>query len=422
MLTFLLRLLKIKRSTPERSQNEPSQSDVASILGVVEERRASGDAGEIPVSLEQPQPARMSHDKPEISMQLPIREPASGERLFNLDSREREILIRRYGSAPPPLRELGEQFGVTRERIRQQQIKGRTKVVDSVVFSALQNDVIQLLKNKEIVSIDTVMDSSSLLSYDADFQRLLATLLLEELAENFIEITPGVLAYEEEGNESTGRLISAAVEIGYVPRHSSVFLQKLSIADPELHALWARRIDSVSSILSIASDSASGGRRRLLSAHSGAELVLLKAGEPLHFEDLTEKLNMLRQEIDMHPLASSSVHNAVIQRKDIFAYADTGTFGLLAWGGGAPYIRTSIREVFEEAQSPLTLGEVISAIERVRPNKASSVRMYLDMHTDFYRGRSGKFGLRQWLPKRPTLSTSRDLVEDTKSAERVGRQ
>jgi hypothetical protein len=356
-------------------------------------------------------------------MQRPIREPASGERLFKLDSREREVLIQRYGSTPPPLRQLGEQYGITRERIRQLQKKGRAKVVESAVFSALKNDVVQLLKISEMVSIDTIIrDSSSLMSYDAAFQRLLATLLLEELAEDFVEIAPGVFAYQSEANESTEQLISVAVEIGFVPSHSSVFLERLSTLDPELHALWAERIDSVGAILSVASDSALGGRRRLLSAHGGAELVLLKAGEPLHFEDITAKLNMLRTEIDLPPLAITSVHNAVIQKKDIFAYADAGTFGLLAWGGAAPFIRTSIREVLEYAEQPLTLGEVLSAIELVRPSKASSVRMYLDMHVDFYKARSGKFGLRRWLPNRPILSTSRDLVEDTKSAERLERQ
>ena len=95
----------------------------------------------------------------------------------------------------------------------------------------------------------------------------------------------------------------------------------------------------------------------------------------------------------------------------MFSYAGPGTYGLREWADDVPYIRELIVRALEASGKPLTKSEIAHEVRKARDVLDSSLSMYLGMHPEFYRARSGKYGLPAWLDPHPTIRSSRDYVE-----------
>ncbi len=152
-----------------------------------------------------------------------------------------------------------------------------------------------------------------------------------------------------------------------------------------------------------------------------AEAVLAQANRPLHWREIADRAEKLGRRPNFNP---SALFNAVQGGDDVFARVGPGTYGLVAWGlTDVQFYPDVITEIFEREGKPLAFGETLRRVEAIRAIKVDTLQMYLDLDPRFYRSREGTYGLRSWLPSREkqTLRTPKWQVENADSFERVAR-
>jgi len=129
---------RTERTLHETFGREPTDEELAEQLGIIDARRVQHyrEAGRRPVALDAP--ITSESDSESVSdVVADLNEVSPSDRLMKendraliqeafgeLDERESTILIRRFGldnKTPKSLREIGQELGVTRERIRQLQ-------------------------------------------------------------------------------------------------------------------------------------------------------------------------------------------------------------------------------------------------------------------------------------------------------------
>jgi hypothetical protein len=120
-------------------------------------------------------------------------------------------------------------------------------------------------------------------------------------------------------------------------------------------------------------------RRRAIKRATALKLarkVMRSCGVPLHFREVADRVNAMRSKLELTALAVQSVHS-VLQDEKYFSYVAQGTYGLRDWGDSAPFIKEAVVQVLEESGEPLTQGQVLEGVGRLREASENSVMMYL---------------------------------------------
>lgn len=346
--------------------------------------------------------------------------PSPPFKIFKLSSRNLEIVeLRQVGFT---LREIGSHFQVTRERIRQIVEKSLQLFANSIEAQTVKFNVHaglrennffptrevpkliseirpDLTESSEILAesvLDIISggDASVVFEYDILFSGRQAKQCFQDLVDELLKLKLNgekVLRQEilarTRHEEKLGQLRVALIRECW----------------PELRSALAAQIRVL---------------RRQATSTKLAERILLKHECAMHWQDVAEAGNKIRCTLGLKPLNARSFLRA-LRTHDEFAYRDQGTYGLRSWGGDVPYIKDALIKILEEEEAPLTFGQLKTRISEVREVKKSSLDMYLSLHKEFYASRSGKFGLRDWLPDRPTIRTERDFVETPASARRL---
>ena len=315
----------------------------------------------------------------------------------NIDGRIWLILEGRfYCERRRKLRELGDELGISRERVRQleregkgvlrrcaDELRGRLDAVEAR-FGAEgvhESEVVahgreHFFRTVRSVSVDDVDDQ--------DLRRLLVTMrVLGSLgiAESMwprMSFAACVLPPAIEGHRGVGEYLVAK-----------------------------------------AGERTKGRRRRTYS--SMARRVLSDGGAPLHWTEIAERCEKLGER---ETFSESSCFNAIQADTKTFVRVGPGTYALTAWGiEGRMYLNDLIADVLNAEGRCLEYADVLHHALAKQKVKANSVAMTLKMHPRFYRSTSGKYGLRAWLPAREnqTLRTARDLIETAESLRRVRR-
>lgn len=349
---------------------------------------------------------------------------------FGLDQRSADIVARRYCPNPETLEQIGKSLGVTRERVRQIEKKSIRAIKKSTDYDSLLFDAKRSLVTRGYIStaeVDRIARSRHL-GMRQELSRAIAAFVVESL---------------RTGDEPTG-LQSVAVD-GEPIRDCLELVQELmgsvgrqgrQVADcPSAIAAQVAKhmgrdlgmdvIDIETLIVDLYPEIRDQAkvelrrRRALATAPNLARQVLKESTKPLHREEIAGKVAQARRDLGMRPLADASVFNVLYEYPNLFSYVNQGTYGLREWGSSVPYIRDIITEVLASTGRPMTQAEIGHRVRKIRPVKDSSLIMYIDMDHRFYRARSGKYGLREWLDSAPTIRTPRDLVEHPASSRRL---
>ena len=155
LIEKLSKINKAKRELEQEFDREPSAAEIAAVVGMTEEKVAEllkvtqpTTSLETPVGEEDTQLGDLIADEDNISVEdqaeYTILKAQVSTMLTTLTDREREVVVKRFGldgNAPKTLEGIGDELGVTRERIRQIESKALRKLRHPARSGHLKNYV-----------------------------------------------------------------------------------------------------------------------------------------------------------------------------------------------------------------------------------------------------------------------------------------
>ena len=331
--------------------------------------------------------------------------------LQELGPRQARVLDLRYGlkdGKRRTLEEIGLEFEVSRERVRQIQVKAlrrlnhpsKRKYLE--VISTLLENVFQkaggILRESEILSrlgITTI----------GNFHPAGLFRFVLQLSSKFVEIGDEIWALAEYPLRYIPTVVENAVRLLEARRSRMRFnilvseikrVSSITEAVPTLDSLFIEACIKAGPEVEVMSDGWCGLTKWRTRYLDETVQVLRDEGKPLHYTVITKRVNDL---LSNKRVSDHSVH-ALLQRWEaIFVRVEPGTYGLREWGlKSHPYYLRLIEAVLKQAGKPLAANEIIRCVSEVRPCKESTALMYLTLNERFVRLESGEFALREWLP------------------------
>ena len=155
LIEKLSKINKAKRELEQEFDREPSAAEIAAVVGMTEEKVAEllkvtqpTTSLETPVGEEDTQLGDLIADEDNISVEdqaeYTMLKAQVSTMLTTLTDREREVVVKRFGldgNAPKTLEGIGDELGVTRERIRQIESKALRKLRHPARSGHLKNYV-----------------------------------------------------------------------------------------------------------------------------------------------------------------------------------------------------------------------------------------------------------------------------------------
>jgi len=349
-----------------------------------------------------------------------VRTPLTLDEAFNelfgilKNPRQSMILRLRYGlddGMPRTLEEVGQRFGITRERIRQIENKilnrirhpTRRHIIDDIVRPfefALQQAGGILKENQISEKVTEVMVLSEINPIGATRFVLKVTSRLEEIGD-------GIWALEECPHEYFPS-VTAAAALRLEKNHSRMRYNQLvsevrKILDPS-NSMEERKIDTlfieaclqVDAQFEISNDGWCTLAKWQNSYIDEMVEVLRNEDTPLHFREIASGVKALLN--GNHEVSDHNIHAIAQRRQDIFVWVGQGTYGLVEWGMQRPlYYVDLINNILEVEGKALPAEEIIRRVEESRPCKHTSIMMYLTLNDRFAEFAPGIYGLSKWL-------------------------
>jgi len=329
--------------------------------------------------------------------------------------RDIDILLARspcIGSEKPTLEELGNRFGITRERVRQ--IEARVKrgarevlrtneMIETLVLLATRIINEQGLVNRRELT-DSMIDMYEL--QEEGCEVALSQMLCfandvkyEKLLQAFVssQIPKGLLLKLHTHLYENLHRAKAPILTGDLVKSLDGLL---SVEEREVNdqfQLWRRVLEDSGDFEQVEEKywGLTKWESRVLDE---IVMALREAGKPTHFREITKLANK-RLRSDQQTTVRAT-HAKLAHHHDLFMRTGPGTFGLREWDPDKPIqpmkYRTLINQVLEEAGEPLFLDEIYEKVNARRPAKRSTVTMYLYLHDDFVVQGNGLFGLSAW--------------------------
>ena len=342
---------------------------------------------------------------------------------FSLDRRSEEVLNLRCSGET--LESIGRRYGLTRERIRQVASRAQSKISSSPEMKEILSTAESQLATSGYLSGENLTRIVAAAAPTAVPGATLTAVALARklILDNGAGTEQSFLVVADQETSALVVLVVEAYAKVAIESGSCTLSKVMSELSPDLtsgdsRARLERLLNDCGEELAQIAANRLEERRRAATGPTLAREALEKAGEGLHHSVIAKRVNTRRAHLGLKPLNPRYVHSLLTYNEE-FSYRGAGTYGLRKWGDDVPLIKDAIHDALEHAGRPLAFGQIWGAVCKVRSIKKNSAVLYLDMHPDFYRARSGKYGLRKWLPERPTLRTSRDYVETARSAKRA---
>ncbi|MDP3646072.1 MAG: sigma factor-like helix-turn-helix DNA-binding protein [bacterium] len=325
--------------------------------------------------------------------------------LAGLPERSRSVLTDRFGLSNKgeqrTLDAIGQEYGITRERVRQIENHGLLTVRESVVYTqhtpTLEDlkrvlhtlgDVIteesilaEVAKNEadrnHIVFILTVGHQFNDRREDKNFRarwhtdEQLAEAVEEALSNLYESIESNRLASEEEFLQLFAKHLKQA---GVKARPNDVLLRWLSISKrvgKNPLGEWGRM---------------ESPHVRIKNTRDFAYLTLKRNGSPMHFVEVAKGISKLFNR-ETHP---ATTHNELI-KDSRFVLVGRGLYALKEWGYEPGVVRDVIRGILQR-EGPLTRSEIVERVKRERYVKDATIAVNLQNNM-FSRQADGKYSL-----------------------------
>lgn len=325
--------------------------------------------------------------------------------LAGLPERSRRVLTDRFGLAGKGERRtldaIGQEYGITRERIRQIENHSISSVRDSEVYAALAQQWEHL--KATIISLGGILAEETLLQElsknDMDRNHVLFLLTVghhfndrredtdfksrwhvdEQLTEQ-VEAALGSLYQSLEANKLTP-------EEEFLELFAKHLKQEgVKLRAPEVLPRWlliSKRIGR--------NPLGEWGRQdsphvRIKNTRDFAYLTLKRHGSPMHFIEVAKSIEKLFER-KTHP---ATTHNELI-KDGRFVLVGRGLYALKEWGYQPGVVRDVIRGILER-EGPLTREEIVERVKRERYVKDATIAVNLQNNM-FTRLPEGKYGL-----------------------------
>lgn len=337
--------------------------------------------------------------------------------LDRLHQRERDVLVRRfglYGQQALTLKDIGEQFAITRERVRQIESNGLKKLQElmrdksvSEVVDPVVTSTIHLLEERggvlsgdelwEIVCERTELPSTDTNTRDA-FEFILEHLLADRID-----------ALEETRDRRYGW------KLHFVPLdhwqitidHATALLEEHKKPMEESHffsKLKERRTDAEDSVIRSHIRLSKYVRENVLGqwglhhwnviaprrVNDKIYLILKKEQKPLHFNEITQRIN--EAGFDRKVAYPSTVHNELILDQQ-YILVGRGIYALREWGYTPGVVADVIIEVLSTSTNALDRDTIVEEVLKRRIVRKSTILLALTDRTRFDRTNEGLYRL-----------------------------
>lgn len=300
--------------------------------------------------------------------------------LENLPERSKEVLEKRFGLKEGEPRQtldsIGQNYGITRERIRQIENAAKKLILETEKLTSHTQSAVDELK-KVIDSYGGVVGEKELLenfTKDEDTQDHIHFIL--NLSEPFFEVKKQeykdkVWYTQEESYEAFEKSLEKLykdLETDEVLTEQEIldkFSDKLSQFTDNKKIL---KNDTVKRLIGLSKKIASNELGQWGSANSRniatkgvkdcAYLILKEDGEPLHFTEITKEIaNRFNRQVN-----TATVHNELI-KDSRFILIGRGKYGLTEWNrysGGT--VAEVIEDILKKSKKALTRDEIVQKV------------------------------------------------------------
>lgn len=334
-----------------------------------------------------------------------------------LTDKEQAVLRRRFGldgQAPKTLEEIGRQFRVTRERIRQIESGAVQKIRRGRQFRDIVAPIERLLLsilNAHGGVLEEQAFFVEVLSHagGAPEQRRALTFVLEQLLAHRFEHCPAVTVFRSSWKlkAQSLELVRQAIEtMAAVIRQQAAPITRTQLLtlfrqQPlyHQHQTWFTE-DVILSYVGLATQLARNpfGEYGLTSwgtivpkrMNDKILLVMRKHGKPLHFTDIAQRIN--EAGFDSRAAYPPTVHNELILNAE-YVLIGRGIYALKEWGYKPGVVADVLVEVLRRANRPMPRDELIEAVLRQRMVKRNTVMLALTNKKLFHRRPSGEYQL-----------------------------
>lgn len=313
----------------------------------------------------------------------------------------REVIYWRYGieSEPLTLEEVGQQLGVTRERVRQIEKRAIKHLARASQQEGWMNELMELLQktfaDASGVLTSEEMESAMAPNTPSGLRPLGLCALFAEISDKFgHDSTTDVWVWGKLHISEIHRQIKQLLKL--MPYISETeLLTQLQKACPGFEPSFLQTCLKMHPDLEITEDGIVTFKK--WSRHRKAVIIsaLRQIGHPAHYTEITEVANqMLPSDMQVEP---HNIHAQLQRMSDTFVWVESGTYGLAEWGlERSKFYVDIIKRIFKECGHPLSIQETLTQVCAVRDCKESTVTMLLTFNEQFRKFPGDVYGLAEW--------------------------
>lgn len=331
---------------------------------------------------------------------------AADELLKTLDERSRRVIIRRFGldgKAPKTLHSIGQDEGVTRERIRQ---------IEQVVLKNFRSEKNKASESSDVGKVQVALSQAlSFLGGVAREEMLCQLLGLKDKTESaalgfLLNCMSDVREIRETNRWKKYFRNQKHVEVESIIEMARTILneQKTLCNDKDFFDKIRKRLGKdivdhiLYSVLTIAHDLVRttfgewGIKGWVEATPRGvgdkAYVVLKRHKEPLHFLKITELINGAG--FDNRKAHHQTVHNELI-RDERFILVGRGTYALREWGYQPGTVGDVLERIMKTNSQATMKEDLIDAVLKERMVKRNTILLALQNRKRFTRDENGRY-------------------------------
>lgn len=330
--------------------------------------------------------------------------------------RYRKVIRLRFGldgGGQRTLKEVGEQLGLTRERIRQVQQKATDKLKQGTADSLIR--ALYILIEEEMKAFGGLMTVAQSSEYIEDLMDIgeididgAVSLLLSLKPDHFAEMKKNKRWRLKD--VSRHHVVSVSHQLGkilqavHAPLPQPDLVERLTQTEwyaqygdkDKLSTKFIEACLSTDDCFERTEDNGWGLTRWRKQRTDEIVMALRKLGRPSHYTDIAKVTNEM-----LPAFQRTSARNILARlqyKPELFVWVGPGTYGLAEWGLKRPRFYADIADdLLEQRGEPLTFEEIFIAIDKERGASPQSIQFMLSTHPRFHQYPEDKFGLASWL-------------------------
>lgn len=325
--------------------------------------------------------------------------------LDSLADKERTVITRRIGLTGnrETLQEIGDTYGITRERVRQIEdvgIKKIGRIMRSSPLMRIQESGEAILKmHGGVMTRDRLISAiiADLGFADTVNENIVDVLLQADFNLQRSKPQLGTRTYYHFPEIQKKQIESIHKEISKILKKKGDIMENTVLYEMVKINLFAQfgKVEPVmiDSVIDIYLDLVKGEEKfvglekwKILNPSTlkdKAIYVLKKKKEPMHFLDIAGSITEYFQE----PVKISTIHNELIRNEE-FVLIGRGIYVLKDWGYKDGTVLDVILDIFQKAKTPLSTEEITARVLKVRQVKTTTI--YMNLQNKKYVERVGR--------------------------------